>query len=53
VHYAAYRFAGMDALNAALKSEGFKELVADYDRVWPKGVTRSRELLELTETSPA
>ena len=52
-HYAAYRFRDMDALNAALRSDGFKELVADYDRSWPKGITRSRELLELVETASA
>ena len=49
VHYAIYEFADMERLDAALKSEGFKELVADYDRTWPAGVTRTRDILTLAE----
>ena len=36
-------------LEAGMKSEGFKELVADYDRTWPTGVTRTRDILDLVE----
>ena len=49
VHYAVYQFADLERLDAALKSEGFKELVADYDRTWPAGVTRTRDILTLVE----
>ncbi len=49
VHYAVYQFADMARLDAALKSEGFKELVADYDRTWPNGVTRTRDILTMVE----
>src|ERR1700731_4383271 len=49
VHYAVYQFADMARLNAAMKSDGFKDLVADFDQAWPKGVTRTRDLLELAE----
>jgi hypothetical protein len=52
VHYAMYRFADMDRLNAAVQSDEFKELVADFDRSWPSGVRRSRELLTLVEEMP-
>jgi hypothetical protein len=31
VHYAAYQFADMARLDAALNSDGFKTLVADFD----------------------
>ena len=48
-HYAIYQFADMESLEAAMKSEGFKELVADYDRTWPAGVTRTRDILSLVE----
>ena len=49
VHYAVYQFPDMARLDAALKSDGFKELVADFDQAWPSGVTRTRDLLELAE----
>jgi len=47
VHYAAYRFADMDALTRGMNSDGFRGLVADYDRNWPTGVARTREIVEL------
>jgi hypothetical protein len=49
VHYAMYRFADMARLDAALKAPSFKELVADFDRAWPSGVTRTRDMLNLVE----
>jgi hypothetical protein len=51
-HYAAYRFADMERLTAALASDAFKELVADFDRAWPSGITRTRELLTLVDSAP-
>jgi hypothetical protein len=53
VHVAVYRFADKGRLEAALQSEDFKALVADFDRSWPSGITRTRELLTLVETAPA
>jgi hypothetical protein len=50
VHVAVYRFADKDRLEAALKSEEFKALVADFDRAWPSGVTRTRETLTLVDS---
>jgi len=49
VHYAAYQFADMARLDAALKSDGFKGLVADFDGAWPSGVTRTRDMLSMVE----
>jgi len=49
VHYAVYQFADMARLDAALKSEGFKGLVADFDQTSPSGVTRTRDMLTLAE----
>jgi hypothetical protein len=49
VHYAVYRFPDMARLDAALVSAAFKGLVADFDRAWPSGVTRSRDKLTLAE----
>jgi hypothetical protein len=49
VHYALYQFADPARLDAALKSEGFKGLVADFDRAWPSGVTRTRDMVTMVE----
>lgn len=49
VHYAFYRFADMGELDERLNSEDFRTLVADFDRAFPTGVTRSREILSLAE----
>jgi hypothetical protein len=49
VHYAVYRFADMARLTAGMGSAGFQALVADYDRTWPAGVMRTREILGLVE----
>jgi hypothetical protein len=49
VHYAVYQFADMERLDAALNSHGFKMLVADFDKAWPSGVTRTRDRLTLAE----
>ncbi len=49
VHYAVYQFADMARLDAALKSSQFKGLVKDFDDAWPKGVSRTRDMLTLVE----
>jgi len=53
VHYAVYRFADMARLDAALKAPSFKELIADFDQAWPRGVTRTRDMLDLVEERDA
>ena len=49
VHYAAYQFADMARLQAALKADSFKDLIADFDAAWPSGVSRTRDMLDLVE----
>ena len=49
VHYAVYQFPDMARLDAAMKSQGFKGLVADFDQASPSGVTRTRDLVNLVE----
>jgi hypothetical protein len=49
LHYAAFQFADMAKLDAALASDGFKMLVADFDAAWPHGVSRTRDRLEMVE----
>jgi len=53
MHYAAYQFADMARLDAALASQGFKDLVADFDQAWPSGVTRTRDKLSMVEERAA
>ena len=49
VHYALYQFADELAMDAALAGQGLKDLIADFDRTWPAGVTRMRDRLVLAE----
>jgi hypothetical protein len=49
VHYAVYQFGDKAQLDAALGSEEFKDLVADFNRSWPEGVTRTRDVVTLIE----
>jgi len=49
VHCAVYRFADKASCDAALGSDEFKALVADFDRAFPQGVTRTRDVLTLAE----
>ena len=53
VHYAVYQFSDMAKLDAALKSDAFKVLVADYDKAWPTGVTRTRDMVTMVEERDA
>jgi hypothetical protein len=49
VHYAVYQFADRAACDAALGCAEFKDLVADFSRTWPDGVTRTRDVVTLVE----
>jgi hypothetical protein len=49
VHYAVYRFADKAACDVALASAEFKALVADFDRAFPQGVTRTRDIVTLAQ----
>jgi hypothetical protein len=53
VHYAVYQFADMAQLDAAMKSEGLKTLIAEFDRAFPEGVTRTRDIVALVEEREA
>ena len=45
VHYAFYRFKDELSMDTALAGQDFKDLIADFDRTWPAGVTRTRDKL--------
>ena len=46
IHYSLSEFADIGEFERAAGSEGFKYIVADYDRAWGARVTRTRDLLE-------
>jgi hypothetical protein len=47
-HQATYQVKDAAAAEAALKSDGMKRLIADFDRAWP-GVPRTREIFTLVD----
>ena len=49
VHYAIYQFADQAKLDAAMKDEVLKPLIADFDEDWPTGVSRSRDMMTMVE----
>jgi hypothetical protein len=48
LHLAMYEFTDEAALNAMLKGEAIKRLIADFNRDWPD-VTRTRETMVLAQ----
>jgi hypothetical protein len=48
LHQAMYQFDDVARLEAMLKGEALKQLVADFNRDWPE-VTRTRETLVLAQ----
>jgi hypothetical protein len=53
VHTAVYRFTDKAACDTALGGDEFKALVADFNRAFPEGVTRTRDILSLVEERAA
>lgn len=49
VHYAVYQFADMGKLEAGTNPQSLKPLIADFDKTWPNGVTRTRDILNIVE----
>ena len=51
-HCAFYEFSEVAAAHAALQSEGAKLLIAKFDQVWGKRVTRTRDIVEVVQRLP-
>jgi len=49
VHYAVYRFADKPACDRALGTDDFKALIADFNKAWPSGVSRTRDVVMVEE----
>ncbi|MSQ59673.1 MAG: hypothetical protein EXR36_08535 [Betaproteobacteria bacterium] len=50
VHHAFYEFADLAGVRAIQGSDGHKNLVAEFDRVWGNKVTRSRDIVETVQS---
>ena len=49
VHYAFYEFEDTAAAQAILDSAALKALVADFDATWGDAVSRTREVINLSQ----
>jgi hypothetical protein len=49
LHYAFYEFDDVAKARAIPGSEGFRRLVADFDRAWGDSIQRSRDIVELVQ----
>lgn len=49
VHLAFYEFPDLAAARAVLDSDGIREMIAEFDRVWGRRVTRTREVVEIIQ----
>ena len=49
MHYAVYRFADRAACDRALGLPEFQDMIADFNRAFPEGVTRTRDVVTLVE----
>lgn len=49
VHCAIYEFADVTEIEAQVPSPGLQILLDEFDRSWPEGVERSREILGVVQ----
>ena len=49
VHYAFYEFEDLARAQAIQGTPALKQLVAEFDRAWGNKVTRTRDLVEITQ----
>ncbi len=50
VHIAFYEFPTLAAAEAVIGSDTIKDFIAEFDRHWAGKVTRTRELVEFSQT---
>jgi len=49
VHCAYYQFESLDRLNGIMEGPEIKALIAEFDRVWDRRVTRAREIMSVAD----
>ena len=50
IHVAFYEFPDLETATALMDSDILKDLIAEFDRHWAGKVTRTRELVEFSQT---
>jgi hypothetical protein len=50
LHYAVYEFADLASARAIQDSPALKRLAADFDRAWGNRITRSRDVVEVSQS---
>lgn len=50
VHIAIYEFPSLERVREIVGSDGIRALIAEFDRVWQGRVTRSREVVGITQS---
>ncbi len=49
LHIAFYEFESLASAQAIVSSDALKSMVAEFDRVWQGRVSRTREVVEITQ----
>lgn len=49
-HFAIYEFRNLGTARKVMDSDATKKLIAEFDRVWQGRVTRSRELINVSQS---
>ena len=50
IHIAIYEFPDLEKARAVLASHAIKALIAEFDRVWQGRVSRTRDVIEVTQS---
>jgi hypothetical protein len=50
IHFAMYEFPDLAKARSVSASEEIKNLIAEFDRVWKGRITRSREVIEVSQS---
>lgn len=49
VHMALYEFPDLERVRQVIASDAIKDLIAEFDRVWQSRVTRTREVVGISQ----
>lgn len=52
-HWAVYEFEDVELLTSKVPSPELQGLIDEFDRHWPEGVSRTREILPVVQVLPA
>ena len=52
VHLACYEFDSVEAAEAVMDSDALRAMIAEFDRRWGERVTRTREIVSVSQLLP-